>query len=184
MYIYVLSVSNVIRLIGCVRRLLVPTVVGLLVAACSTLDRVPPHDKSIERRHNFGSISGTKGIVFNLGTHPSPKDETTTTCAVNKFLWQGALDTIGFMPISYARPDKGRIATNWYVDPNLKDIRVRVTIQIFGETLRADAIKVFVERQRLERGTWTDYRLSAQECTKLELLIVKKARKLFKGINN
>jgi hypothetical protein len=84
------------------------------------------------------------------------------------------------MPISYARPDKGRIATSWYIDPNKEEIRVRVTIQIIGEVLRADAVKVFVERQKLDKGTWTDYRLSAQECAKFELLIVKRARQLFK----
>jgi hypothetical protein len=152
----------------------------LLLPACSTLDRALPGDKSVERRHNFGSMSGPNGIVFNLGTTSPSKHESTTECAVNKFLWKGALDTIGFMPILYARPDKGRIATGWYIDPNKENIRVRVTVQIVGEVLRADAVKVFVERQKLERGAWADYRISAQECTKLELLIVKRARKLFK----
>jgi hypothetical protein len=147
------------------------------LVGCSTLDKTFPLDKSAERRHNFGSISGPKGIVFSLGHNAEQPKKAE--CVVNKFLWQGTLDTLSFMKIIQKNPESGRIITDWYIDQARKDVRVRATVQISGKQLRADAVKVSVERQRLEHNTWVEYRLPVQECTKLELLIVVKARKLF-----
>jgi hypothetical protein len=141
-------------------------------------------DVSDARRHNFGSIFGKEGIVFNIGQTPKQSKSATVKCSVNKFLWKGALDTFSFMPTRVASPHKGYMCTNWHVDPNRPDIRVRVMVQIFGRKLRADAVKVHVIRQKLERNTWVDYRLSKQECTRLEVLVVERARKLRREYSN
>ncbi|MDR3285628.1 MAG: DUF3576 domain-containing protein, partial [Holosporales bacterium] len=56
-----------------------------------------------------------------------------------------------------------------------------VKITISGNELRADAVKVFVERQkRSSKKVWQNYSLPKEDCVKLEILIVEKARKIRK----
>ena len=99
--------------------------------------------------------------------------------AVNKFLWQAAIDTLTFMTIKTADPQKGRIVTDWYIDKQHPTKRVRVGVLIIGVELRADAIKVFIDRQALNgRKQWIQSPISEVDRAKLEVLILERARKL------
>jgi hypothetical protein len=60
---------------------------------------------------------------------------------------------------------------------------VKLAVIISGKELRADAVKVYVERQKKHRnGVWQDYRFPKESKDKMEMLIVEQARKLRKSV--
>lgn len=106
----------------------------------------------------------------------------TTAIGVNGYLWQATLDTLDFMSISESNPQGGVIVTEWYVDPNSKDERVKVTVRFLGERLRSDGVKVIVVRQKNEGGTWVNQPVNAETGLKLQDTILVAARILKQGI--
>lgn len=138
-----------------------------------------PYAKADMRRKNFGSVLGDNLIMV---APPTKTTRTTVTgeCAVNKYLWNGAIETIGFMPIKQAIPQQGKIITDWYIAEDRPDVRVRVTVGIIGKELRADAVRLWIDREKRNpyKKTWSEYRVSPEERTRLEILIVERARKL------
>ncbi|MDR0632870.1 MAG: DUF3576 domain-containing protein [Holosporales bacterium] len=158
-------------------------VLCVFLTGCTSIDIAKaPVAPSDANRSNFGSIFGDSAILLK-GKKEQKRSLSRGKVAVNKFLWEGAIETIAFMPILMADPTRGRIATDWYSAEERPDIRVRVLVTIAGQELRADAIHVFVERQKKSRKKgWQNSRLAQSDCTKLEILMVDRARKIRKNM--
>jgi hypothetical protein len=101
-----------------------------------------------------------------------------TTIGVNAYLWRAALDTVSFMPLVQADSNGGVIVTDWYVNPNSPAERMKLTVSILDQDLRADALKVAASRQISQGGTWVDAPVAAATVQKLEDIILTKARDL------
>lgn len=101
-----------------------------------------------------------------------------TTIGVNAYLWRAALDTISFMPILQTDSNGGVIVTDWYVNPNLATERMKVTVAILDQDLRADALRVTALRQVNRNGQWVDSPVEAATVQKLEDIILTRARDL------
>ncbi|WP_353216264.1 DUF3576 domain-containing protein [Sandarakinorhabdus sp.] len=101
-----------------------------------------------------------------------------TTLGINAYLWRAALDTIGFMPLAQVDSNGGVIITDWYVSPQSANERVRVTITVLDTELRADAVKVNVQRQTLAAAGWADAGVRAGTVQRLEETMLSKARDL------
>lgn len=101
-----------------------------------------------------------------------------TTIGVNAYLWRAALDTISFMPILQTDSNGGVIVTDWYVNPNLRTERMKVTVSILDRDLRADALRVTALRQVEQGGRWVDSPVEAATVQKLEDIILTRARDL------
>lgn len=101
-----------------------------------------------------------------------------TTIGVNAYLWRAALDTVSFMPLVQADSNGGVIVTDWYVNPNSPAERMKLTVSILDQDLRADALKVAASRQVSHSGTWVDAPIAAATVQKLEDIILTKARDL------
>jgi alpha-beta hydrolase superfamily lysophospholipase len=101
-----------------------------------------------------------------------------TTIGVNAYLWRAALDTVSFMPLVQADSNGGVIVTDWYVNPNSPAERMKLTVSILDQDLRADALKVAASRQVSQSGTWVDAPVAAATVQKLEDIILTKARDL------
>ena len=102
----------------------------------------------------------------------------TTTIGVNAFLWKAALETLSFMPLLQADSNGGTIITDWYVNPNQPAERMKLTVSILDQDLRADAVRVSPVRQVLANGQWVDSAVQAATAQKLEDIILTKARDL------
>lgn len=102
--------------------------------------------------------------------------ETVTSIGVNAYLWQAALETLDFMPLLQADPEAGVVITDWYANPGTPDERAKVTVYITDKSLRADALKVSVFKQRRRDGSWVDNpdTLSAEQ--EIEEAIMVQAR--------
>lgn len=100
------------------------------------------------------------------------------TIGVNAFLWRGALETLSFAPMASADSDGGVIVTDWYANPSNPNERVKVTVTILDQDLRADALRVSANRQVSQGGSWVDAPVQAATVQKLEDIILTKARDL------
>lgn len=102
----------------------------------------------------------------------------TTTIGVNAYLWRASLDTLSFMPLLQTDSNGGVIVTDWYVNPNTPAERMKVTVSILDQDLRADALRVAALRQINQGGTWVDAPVKAATVQKLEDIILTRARDL------
>jgi Domain of unknown function (DUF3576) len=101
-----------------------------------------------------------------------------TTIGVNSYLWRAALDTISFMPLLQTDSNGGVLVTDWYVNPNSPSERMKLTVSILDQDLRADAVRVAASRQIAQGGGWVDAPVQAATVQKLEDIILTKARDL------
>lgn len=100
------------------------------------------------------------------------------TIGVNAYLWRAALDTVAFAPLLQADSAGGVIVTDWYANPANPGERVKLTVTILDQDLRADALRVAASRQVNENGNWVEAPVQAATVQKLEDIILTKARDL------
>ena len=105
-----------------------------------------------------------------------------STLSVNTYLWRAALETIAFMPITQADSGNGVILTDWYANPQTPMERVKVSIFILDQDLRADALTVSANRQENRGGAWVDAPLRADTVQKLEEAILERARTIRQSV--
>jgi hypothetical protein len=110
----------------------------------------------------------------NLPTQLAPS--RMTTIGVNGYLWQAALDTVSFAPLLQADANSGVIITDWYANPKAPGERVKLTVTILDQDLRADALRVAASREVLQNGTWVEAPVTAATVQKLEDIILTRAR--------
>ncbi len=101
-----------------------------------------------------------------------------TTIGVNSYLWRASLDSLSFMPLLQADSNGGVIVTDWYVNPQSPGERVKVTVSILDQDLRADALRVAASREIAQNGQWVAAPVRAATVQKLEQIILTKARDL------
>ena len=101
-----------------------------------------------------------------------------TTIGVNSYLWRAAIDTLSFAPLLQADSNGGVIVTDWYASPQNPGERIKLTVSILDQDLRADALRVAASRQINQGGTWVDAPVAAATVQKLEDIILTRARDL------
>ncbi|HZG32607.1 DUF3576 domain-containing protein [Sphingopyxis sp. YF1] len=104
-----------------------------------------------------------------------------TTIGVNSYLWRASLDALSFMPLLQADSSGGVIITDWYANPGNPNERMKVTVSILDQDLRADALRIAASRQIAQNGTWVDAPVQAATVQKLEEIILTRARDLRRG---
>jgi hypothetical protein len=99
--------------------------------------------------------------------------------SVNAHLWRASLDALSFMPMEQTDPFGGTIKTGWYTPAATPNERLRVAVYILDSRLRADALRVSVFKEsKNASGSWVDATVDPETVTKLENLILNKARAL------
>src|SRR4051794_33462838 len=131
--------------------------------------------KGPEKGRMFGDSSIVLGATKNGSSGGS---EEGAALGVNAYLWRGALDTLGFMPLASADPFGGVIITDWYQPPAGEGERFKATAYILGRQLRADGIRVSIFRQVLRNGQWVDAPVSPVTTSEIENKVLARAREL------
>ena len=101
-----------------------------------------------------------------------------TTIGVNAYLWRAALDTVSFAPLAQFDSNGGVIVTDWFVNPQTPGERIKLTVTVLDQDLRADALRVAASRQVAQGGGWVDAPVAAATVQKLEEIILTRARDL------
>ncbi len=97
---------------------------------------------------------------------------------VNAYLWRASLDALSFMPLLQSDSAGGVIVTDWYANPANPGERVKVSVTILDQDLRADALRVSASRQIAQGGDWVNAPVQAATVQRLEDIILTKARDL------
>src|SRR3954462_8301878 len=126
----------------------------------------------------LGLALTTSGCARNRTVPTGLAPSKMTTIGVNGYLWKAAVDTISFAPLLQADANSGVIITDWYANPRAPGERVKLTVSILDQDLRADALRVAASRQIFQNGTWIDAPVAAATVQKLEDIILTRARDL------
>ncbi|USI74289.1 DUF3576 domain-containing protein [Sphingomonas morindae] len=136
-------------------------------------------------------IGGALGLALLLAGcgHKQPKSASAdiaaskvTRIGVNAYLWRASLDTVSFMPLAQVDSNGGVIVTDWYTNPNTPTERMKLTVTVLDQDLRADAIRVAASRQVNQGGNWVNAPVAAQTTQRLEEIILGRARDLRRGV--
>ena len=103
---------------------------------------------------------------------------SVTSIGVNSYLWRASLETLSFMPLTQADSAGGVIVTDWYSNPQNPGERVKLSVSILDQDLRADALRVAASREVMQNGQWVGAPVQAATVQKLEDIILTKARDL------
>ena len=101
-----------------------------------------------------------------------------TTIGVNAYLWRASLDALAFAPLLQTDSNGGVIVTDWYTNPANPTERIKLTVAILDQDLRADALRVSGARQISQTGNWVDAPLQAATVQRVEEIILTRARDL------
>ena len=123
----------------------------------------------------------SSGCARNRSLPTSLAPARMTTIGVNVYLWRAAIDTVSFAPLVQANSASGVIITDWYTNPKAPGERVKLTVSVLDQDLRADALRVAAARQVMNNGAWVDAPVSAATVQKLEDIILTRARDLRRG---
>lgn len=125
------------------------------------------------------SVFGPDGLGFGNSSGETGQGSGGSGISVNSFLWRASLDTLSFMPLSSADPFGGVILTDWYMPPETREERFKVSIYILDRALRSDGVRATIFRQeRAQDGTWLDMPTDQALGTQLEDAILTRARQL------
>lgn len=132
-----------------------------------------------------GVVAMAMLALVSCGKKERPKADLAaakvTTIGVNSYLWRASLEALSFMPLLQTDSNGGVIVTDWYTNPKNPGERVKVTVTILDQDLRADALRVVASRQVSQGGGWADAPVQAATVQRLEDIILTKARDLRRG---
>ena len=120
----------------------------------------------------------TAGCARNRALPGQMAPSRMTTIGVNSYLWRAAVDTVSFAPLVQADASTGVIITDWYTNPKAPGERIKLTVAVLDQDLRADALRVSAARQQNQGGAWVDVPVTAATVQKLEDIILTRARDL------
>lgn len=127
-------------------------------------------------------VIAATGMVAGCSQKPRPKLDLAaskvTTIGVNAYLWRATLETLSFMPLVQTDSNGGVVVTDWYANPRNPGERMKLTVSILDQDLRADALRIAASRQTNQGGNWVDAPVQAATVQKLEDIILTKARDL------
>ena len=137
-------------------------------------------------RRSAAALAVSAALALSLGACAGKGDRPkgdlaasrVTTIGVNSYLWRASLDTLSFMPLVQTDSNGGVIVTDWYVNPQTPGERMKLTVTILDQDLRADAVRVAALRQINTSGQWLAAPVQAATTQRLEDLILTRARDL------
>ena len=154
---------------------------------------VMPSARGLVRALALGGLGLSLAACSSLGDPfgdpfaSSPRDQqrqadiaasNVTAIGVNSYLWRASLETLSFMPLTQADSSGGVIVTDWYSNPQNPNERVKLSVSILDQDLRADALRVAASREVLQGCAWVTAPVQAATVQMLEDIILTKARDL------
>tara|TARA_A100001011_G_scaffold140654_2_gene148671 strand:+ start:5527 stop:6075 length:549 start_codon:yes stop_codon:yes gene_type:complete len=122
------------------------------------------------------SRRGGNSLIKNLFNNKSNNASEGIKLSINQYLWQASLDIISStMPLASVDSASGIIISDWYNIKGKQDERIKISILINSQELRADGIKVSIFKQVLRANSWNNANINPKIITKLERKIIQKA---------
>ena len=152
-------------------------IVTILLSSCSSGDffnNGPVEEK--KSKPGVFSKDSSKGI--SLSDILSGKDNEAGSVYINAYLWRASLNILSIAPLISTDALGGTIISDWYVNKNIKNQRLKITAFILTRELRSDGIKVKVHIQNFKNNVWSETITDSVLANKIEENILNEARNL------
>ena len=104
--------------------------------------------------------------------------------SINPHLWQASLDVLSStMPLASVDSNSGIIISDWYNLKGKENERIKISVLVSTQELRADGVKVSIFKQTLKSNTWKNTSINPEIIQKIERKIIKKAGALANTVN-
>lgn len=156
---------------------------ALVVTACGEVTVEPaeanptPHDM----KKGEGLFSGKDGNLLDAfkgkkgdGTYA----DGSVLVPVNPYLWRASLEAVSFMSLAQTDSTGGSIITDWYVNPNNTNERLKANVLVLGRDFQVQNLKVNLFKQVKQNGDWVNTSVNPAIAGQLEDTILTSARKM------
>ena len=149
----------------------------ILFSSCSSNNPVVRNPITGEKS-NPGLFSKDAEKGMNLSELLLEKDNSGGIINVNAFLWRASLNILSIAPLISTDALGGTIISDWYINKNIKNQRLKITAFILTRELRSDGIKVKVHIQNFRNNVWSETITDSDLANKIEENILNEARNL------
>ena len=147
----------------------------LFVTACSSTG---PQNASTKKHKDGSFLTGKSETGITLEDISSSSNKSSSGIPVNALLWRASLDITSILPIDDIDVFSGTLITDWYSLPSQPSEQIKLAVFVLDKELRSDAIRVVVYVQSRQGNVWQDAGIDPELATKLEDLILTRAREL------
>jgi hypothetical protein len=130
------------------------------------------------KKSNPGLFSKDANKGVSLDSVLNPQNNDGISANVNGYLWRASLDVLSIAPLVSTDALGGTIITDWYINKNIVNQRVKITAFIKTSELRSDGIEIKVHLQEKKDGNWFDTLRNINLETQIENQILNEARNL------
>jgi len=145
-----------------------------VISSCSKNTTVTNPITGEKTKPGIFSKDSSKGISLSDILNPQNKDGISVN--VNGFLWRASLNVLSVAPLISTDALGGTIITDWYVNENIKNQRIKITAFIKTSELRSDGINIKVHVQNFVNDSWSNTFSNKNLETKIENQILNEAR--------
>jgi hypothetical protein len=147
----------------------------LIISSCSNYKSVFSSKVNGETQRPILVLEDTrKDILLSKIINPQNLDNVN----VNGYLWRATLNILSFVPLISTDALSGTIITDWYVNKNIQNQRLKITVNINTNELKSESIKINVEIQNFKNNIWSQPLTSNSLATQIEDSILNEARNL------
>ena len=152
-------------------------IVTLLLSSCSSGDFFNG-DPVEEKKGAPGLFSKDSSKGMSLSDILSGENNKAGNINVNAYLWRASLNILSIAPLISTDALGGTIISDWYVNKDIKNQRLKITAFIIGSELRSDGIKVKVHIQNFKNNNWSETYTDVNLADQIEKNILNEARNL------
>ena len=145
-----------------------------IISSCSSNENISNPVNGKKSKPGLFSKDAEKGISISDILNRESTEGISVN--VNGYLWRASLDVLSIAPLISTDALGGTIITDWYVNKNIKNKRIKIMAYIKTSELRSDGVSVKVHVQKLESGVWTDTYTDKKLASQIENNILNEAR--------
>ena len=146
----------------------------IVLVGCSSSDKVVKNPITGEQKTpGIFSKDSTKGVSLSDLLNPQSSE---TSVNVNGYLWRASLNVLSIAPLISTDALGGTIISDWYINKNIKNKRIKIMAYIKTSELRSDGISVKVHVQKLVNGFWAETYTDEKLASQIENNILNEAR--------
>tara|TARA_B100001059_G_scaffold35339_1_gene28374 strand:+ start:342 stop:842 length:501 start_codon:yes stop_codon:yes gene_type:complete len=146
----------------------------IILLGCSSNDTIVSNPVTGKKNTpGIFSKDSSKGISLSDLLNPQSSESRVN---VNGYLWRASLNVLSVAPLISTDALGGTIISDWYVNKNIKNKRIKIMAYIKTSELRSDGISVKVHVQNLVNGLWTDTYNDKNLALQIENNILNEAR--------
>ena len=146
----------------------------IILLGCSSNNSIVSNPITGEKKTpGIFSKDSSKGVSLSDLLNLQSSDNSVN---VNGYLWRASLNVLSIAPLISTDALGGTIISDWYVNKNIKNKRIKIMAYIKTSELRSDGISVKVHVQKLVNGFWTETYIDDKLASQIENNILNEAR--------